>query len=150
MDNFSDIEKCRLAPNDLVLNCVNSFAKIGESAIYELDMDAIVGFNNYAITLDSDACVPHFIHQFCQTYLFRRQLRTVIKEAINQVSFSTKDLNLIRIALPSINEQHRIAELVNVIWKKEKTNRRQIDKAQSLKKSLMQDLLTGKVRVTIN
>ena len=150
LDNFSDIEKCRLVANDLVLNCVNSSAKIGGSAIFELDIEAIVGFNNYAITLDSAVCVPRFIHHFCQTYLFRAQLKTVIKDAINQVSFSTKDLDLIRIALPSLDEQYRIAESINVIWMKEKTHQSQIDKLKSLKKSLMQDLLTGKVRVTVN
>ena len=147
LDNFSDIEKCRLVANDLVLNCVNSSAKIGESAIFELDIKAIVGFNNYAITLDSAICVPRFIHHFCQTYLFRAQLKTVIKDAINQVSFSSKDLDLIRIPLPSLDEQYRIAESINVIWMKEKTNQSQIDKLKLLKKSLMQDLLTGKVRV---
>jgi type I restriction enzyme, S subunit len=150
LDNFTDIEKCRLLKNDLVLNCVNSAAKIGESAIFSLNIDAIVGFNNYAITFHTDICDPNFIHYFTKTHLFKRQLKSVIKDAINQVSFSTKDLDLIQIALPSKSEQSEISKNINYIWKNEKTLMQKLSQTQSLKKSLMQDLLTGKVRVKVN
>ena len=150
LDNFYDIEKCRILENDLVLNCVNSAAKIGGSAVFSLNIDAIVGFNNYAITLNTDVCDPDFIHYFTKTHLFRHQLGLVIKEAINQVSFSTKDLDLIQIALPSKSEQSEISQNIDSIWKNEKTLMKKLTQTQSLKKSLMQGLLTGKLRVQLN
>ncbi len=149
LDNFTDIEKCRLLKNDLVLNCVNSAAKIGDSAIFSLNIDAIVGFNNYAITFHTDVCNPNFIHYFTKTHFFRRQLKSVIKDAINQVSFSTKDLDLIQIALPPKSEQSEISQNINSIWENEKILTQKLSQTQSLKKSLMQDLLTGKKRVQI-
>jgi type I restriction enzyme S subunit len=150
LDNFTDIEKCRLLKNDLVLNCVNSAAKIGGSAIFNSNIDAIVGFNNYAISLHTDFCDPDFIHYCTKTHFFRRQLKSIIKDAINQVSFSTKDLDLIQIALPPKLEQSKISRKIDSIWGNEKILMQKLSQTQSLKKSLMQDLLTGKVRVQVN
>ena len=52
--------------------------------------------------------------------------------------------------MPPYKEQLRIVETVSAIDKKIETHRRKLSQTQSLKKSLMQDLLTGKVRVQVN
>jgi type I restriction enzyme S subunit len=150
LDNFDDVAKCLLSKGDLVLNCVNSAARIGGSAIYNLGSQVIVGFNNYGISLDKETCIPDFILFSTKIPSFNRQLKAVIKDAINQVSFSTKDLQEIFFALPPLPEQEIICGILNSIWIKEKKMRASLEKYKNLKKSLMQDLLTGKVRVTVH
>ncbi|MDB4068486.1 restriction endonuclease subunit S [Pseudomonadales bacterium] len=51
---------------------------------------------------------------------------------------------------PPIEEQHRILEILDHMNASIKRLCNKLSQTQSLKKSLMQDLLTGKVRVTVN
>jgi type I restriction enzyme S subunit len=54
----------------------------------------------------------------------------------------------ITISRPSIEEQNRIEKLLQAADNEELTARNQLDKYLILKTALMQDLLTGKKRVT--
>jgi type I restriction enzyme S subunit len=54
------------------------------------------------------------------------------------------------IALPPIVEQQKIASFIDAISSNIDNQSVKLHQTQSLKKSLMQDLLTGKVRVTVN
>ena len=54
------------------------------------------------------------------------------------------------IPLPSIQEQSKIVDCISAIETNISIGKQKLHQTQSLKKSLMQDLLTGKVRVTVN
>lgn len=54
------------------------------------------------------------------------------------------------ILVPPLPEQKKIASILTSVDEVIENTQKQIDKLQSLKKSLMQDLLTGKVRVSVN
>ena len=56
----------------------------------------------------------------------------------------------IKVAQPSIIEQDKICEMLDHFDTQIRKNRIKLQQTQSLKKSLMQDLLTGKVRVSVN
>jgi type I restriction enzyme S subunit len=63
---------------------------------------------------------------------------------------SSKEVNRYRVAIPSLFEQKEIASILTSMDKTIEEKQRKLQQTQSLKKSLMQDLLTGKVRVTVN
>ena len=54
------------------------------------------------------------------------------------------------IPLPSIQEQSKIVDCIAAIETNISLGKQKLSQTQSLKKSLMQDFLTGKVRVTVN
>ena len=54
------------------------------------------------------------------------------------------------IPLPSIQEQSKIVDCISAIETNVSISKQKLSQTQSLKKSLMQDLLTGKVRVAVN
>jgi len=54
------------------------------------------------------------------------------------------------IPLPSIQEQSKIVDCISAIETNISIGKQKLTQTQSLKKSLMQDLLTGRVRVTVN
>jgi type I restriction enzyme, S subunit len=54
------------------------------------------------------------------------------------------------VALPSVEEQQNISGIISAINDKIEIQNKKLSQTQSLKKSLMQDLLTGKVRVSVN
>ena len=56
-------------------------------------------------------------------------------------------LNELKIPIPQISEQLNIVQIFTSILKDVQNKKQKLAQTQSLKKSLMQDLLTGKVRV---
>ena len=63
---------------------------------------------------------------------------------------NTKDLKKFSVPLPKLEEQVKIVSLLKTLDTTIKNKNLKLEKYQSLKKSLMQDLLTGKVRVSVN
>lgn len=149
LDAFDGIDKCLIQRDDLILNCVNSKAKLASSALYKSNISSIVGFNNYALTLDKDKCLPSFIFYWTKTSNFHNQVKSFSKPAINQVSFSKKDLENIYIPLPTLEEQSKISQLIDPIISLKEDLEKKINKFNSLKIGLENDLLSGRIRVSI-
>ncbi|MDA9927009.1 restriction endonuclease subunit S [Amylibacter sp.] len=87
-------------------------------------------------------------------YLFRSDyVRTQMKflcKYTTRAGISGESLNRCLIALPSMIDQHLFENILINIDKNIWINVRKLAQTQSLKKSLMQDLLTGKVRVQVH
>tara|TARA_Y100000590_G_C15605528_1_gene971831 strand:- start:440 stop:1075 length:636 start_codon:yes stop_codon:yes gene_type:complete len=64
-----------------------------------------------------------------------------------RTSLNTSILENLQIKLPPPEEQERIAEILGSVDEQVAASEKKLDHAELLKKSLMQDLLTGKVRV---
>jgi type I restriction enzyme S subunit len=67
-----------------------------------------------------------------------------------QANLGTADILRLRVLLPPIEEQKTICAILSSLDEMSDVKNKRISQTQSLKKSLMQDLLTGKVRVTVN
>ena len=65
-------------------------------------------------------------------------------------NISGQQIESINFAIPSIQEQQKIASILSSMDSHIEEKQRKLEQTQSLKKSLMQDLLTGKVRVTVH
>ena len=65
-----------------------------------------------------------------------------------QKNINLQDLRLLLISLPTPQEQFQIAEIYEAYADCINAERQHIQKLITIKKSLMHDLLTGKVRVT--
>jgi type I restriction enzyme S subunit len=88
------------------------------------------------------------------TFQVMKYLLPKLKESIEggagQLHLTKPFIQAIGIVLPTQSERLRILELSSSLDKQINTVERKLSQTQSLKKSLMQDLLTGKVRVTVN
>lgn len=80
---------------------------------------------------------------------FQNEIQLITKPAVNQASFTKQDLIGIKIAVPPLNEQNKIASVLSSIDDNILEKKRKLEQTKSLKKSLMHDLLTGKVRVPL-
>jgi len=69
--------------------------------------------------------------------------------AASQTNISQKILANTPIAVPQLSEQRRISAILSSIDKNVKSEKDVLQQLQLLKKGLMQDLLTGKVRVAV-
>jgi type I restriction enzyme S subunit len=91
--------------------------------------------------------------EYLYHYLNAEEVMKKIKElaassAMPAISFSS--LKPIKVKIPSFNEQTEIASKTAIADSHIKLLSKKLAQTQSLKKSLMQDLLTGKVRVQVH
>jgi len=89
-----------------------------------------------------------YVQYLMQSDLFYRYISRDIGATIN--SINNGNLIEYQFSFPPIQEQNKIISILSSIDKNIIKAKDKLCQTQSLKKSLMQDLLTGKVRVTVN
>lgn len=140
------IKNSQLQKGDVLINIVG--ASIGRCAVYKLDFE--FANINQAVCLfrpnaenDSD-----FLAYYLQEgYTQRRLLGTQVETA--RANLSLGDFRKFKFVIPSTKrEQCDIALKLNEVQSKIQQKQTKIQNLQRLKKALMQNLLTGKVRLS--
>ncbi|MGF1690089.1 restriction endonuclease subunit S [Photobacterium kagoshimensis] len=99
------------------------------------------------IQLDIEKVHPEFISCFLNSLMGKKQADFfAIGNA--QLSVTLGDLGKFKVPLPQKNEQVKIALAMKSVEDSLRTTYRKLQSVGNVKKALMQDLLTGKVRVT--
>ena len=91
---------------------------------------------------------PNWFIQFLLSYIFQKQLENYSSFTTIRTITST-DLKKIRVPLPTIKEQTKIAQILTDLDFRIEHEQKRKELFYSTKKGLMQDLLTGKKRVPI-
>ncbi len=136
----------------------NSSAVLHPMGTVVLSRDAGVGKS--AVLAEEMAVSQHFMAWRCGNltdswflYYWMQQAKPTFEAIAIGSTIKTIGLDYfkkLKIAHPPLEEQRSIAAKLRSVDKCIEVNRRKRSQTQSLKKSLMQDLLTGKVRVTVN
>ena len=84
--------------------------------------------------------------QLLKSDAFKKQIALLITGSA-QPNFGPYHLDRTKIATPNINEQLKIASILSEADEKIKKYENKKQKLEELKKGLMQQLLTGKIRV---
>ena len=87
----------------------------------------------------------NYLYYFLKSKLFQDRLSIGVRAA--QSGFNKSDWNSFGFIKPPLPEQKEIAEILSSVDQRIKKEKEYKEKLKSLKKGLMQDLLTGKVRV---
>lgn len=97
-------------------------------------------------SLDNSRLDSLYLRHFLQSSQFFNKISEQ-SQGSAQVNFGPTHLNLLYVIIPPLPEQKKIASILTSVDEVIEDSQKQVKKLQSLKKSLMQDLLTGKVRV---
>ena len=136
----------RLKENDVVMITT---ADCGFSAVFKEQSIPFIA-SAYAIRLRPTLRINS---SFCVCYLQTSIAKNQIEKYERKGTVSNlpgSDVMNVRVPLPSLDEQSEIVSALTSIDTNISNNLEKLHQTQSLKKSLMQDLLTGKVRVTVN
>lgn len=101
----------------------------------------------------SNSCDDIYLSHYFDSYFFERELNAVVQEgarAHGLLNISVNDFFERKIVIPPLSEQKKIVSILTSIMKQIDQKKQKLTLSQSLKKALLQDLLTGKVRVQIN
>jgi len=146
-----DVTAARLAdfaliPSDLVFSRV---ADVGRSVVIsENERGWIMSSNFMRISCDGEKVRPHFLQMLLSnSVLVRKQLRANVNSAGRDVANSAVLLGLY-FTWPSPAEQNDILDKVGVITERLVDEEAVLSKLIDVKSALMNDLLTGRVRVT--
>lgn len=139
----------RLKKNDIVFaGSGETVEDIGKSVAFLYECEAYVG-GDAIVFSPIDGIDSTFLSHQLNDDIRRIQLRK-LGQGSSIVHIYSSSLKHLRVCLPSLNEQRKIASVLTSLGELIEDKRNKLLQTQSLKKALMQDLLTGKVRVKVN
>ena len=127
--------------NDILVNFINSEAKMGTAAIVlrEPDRETIYTTNILKLTVKEDY-YPYFIYLMTFVQSYQNYIKAITKPAVNQASFTTVDFKKYEFLCPAFQEQQAISayflNLDNLI----NSHQEKISQLETLKKKLLQDM----------
>ncbi|MED0687109.1 restriction endonuclease subunit S, partial [Anoxybacillus ayderensis] len=102
------------------------------------------------IRVNKNIIFPEYLHQFFQSEDGKKIFEKGINGSTGQEVLQTSYLKEIKIPLPPFAEQIEIVRRLEILDKKIQIENCKLTELNNLKKSLMQTLLTGKVRVKVD
>lgn len=129
-----------LLPINSLIVCTR--ATIGDCAINTIPMSTNQGFKN--IVPNSDKSILEYLYYFV---VASKQKLKRLGNGSTFLEISKRDFDKIKIPLPPLPEQQKIATILSTWDKAVELKAQLIEQKQEKKKGLMQNLLTGKIRV---
>ena len=110
----SDCADWLLRDGDILISHINSTKHLGKCAIYEGDPPTLVhGMNLLALRVDPEVAASRYVYRILSSTGFRRKLHRITKHSVNQSSFNISSFRKLRIPLPPLAEQKRIAGILD-------------------------------------
>ena len=134
-----------LKDNDILLTVVGTLGRVAIVKNYS---------NNYtfqrsvAIIRLKEECIVEFYYQIFKSISFKKQL--ILKSnASAQAGVYLGELAKLKVIFPPLEEQKQIAKILSTTDEKLENLKAKKESFEELKKGLMQKLLTGEVRVSV-
>lgn len=134
----SEIEKCIVHRGDVLFNRTNSIELVGKTCVFDKDEDMVIAGYIIRVRLKS-IMLPIVLSYFMNTDALKKKLRNMAKGAVNQANINAQEFKSINIYLPPIELQTQFADFVKQVDKSRVAVQKELDKAQMLFDSLMQE-----------
>ncbi len=146
-EKYNEQIRSSAGPGDILM------AKIGMNAgacaiIPEDHSVGILAGNSLKMTVDIDKISNTYLLSILHLMRYTSEMRRLLTETA-QPAVSITTLKSLKLALPPLQEQHEITGALNSIDSKYTSIVEKLVHLKQIKKALMQDLLTGKVRVNL-
>jgi restriction endonuclease S subunit len=149
--NFTPAERERygLLPGDLLLNEGQSLELVGRCAVYGGDPKSHCFQNTLVRYRCHPDVYPTFAYLQFKHYLHTRRFIAIAKQTTSIAHLGAARFAGMETAFPSLEEQIRISEIYSAGRERLNLERRQLAGMRAVKRGLMEDLLTGRVRVEV-
>lgn len=142
---FSDFESVEILPNDVLVTMMGT---VGDSAVFPADAKrGIMDSHLLRIRPNLQTVIPEFLAILISE-------SKIVEDQINSLSHGLvmSGLNIgivesLTVPIPPIDEQQKLVDILSTTSKSIEVERSRLQSLKELKRGLMQDLLTGKVRV---
>ncbi|MGV9984742.1 hypothetical protein [Streptomyces olivaceus] len=139
-----------LQAGDVLFNRTNSLERVGKSCVWTEELRG-ASFASYLIRLNFDRTRVHpaYLVEWLEHDLIRRRVRRLATPGAQQVNVNPTSLRGMDIELPSLEVQGRIVDSMQAIDYLQQCTAVKQEKLKVQQKALMDDLLTGRVRVPV-
>jgi len=141
----SFLQRSKLLKNDLVFTYVGT---LGEVALIPENNKFHLAPNVARISFKNGFYEPRFILQLFLSHFVKKQI-DYLTSSTTQAALSMANIRKIKIFLPPFSEQYRIASILTQIDEVIEKEQKYKAKLERIKQGLMEDFLTGKVRVEV-
>ena len=127
--------------NDILVNFINSEAKMGTAAIVlrEPDRETIYTTNILKLTVKENY-YPYFIYLMTFVQSYQNYIKSITKPAVNQASFTTVDFKKYKFLCPAFQEQQAIGAYFSNLDNLINSHQEKITQLETLKKKLLHDM----------
>lgn len=139
----------KLEKGDILFNRTNSYELVGKVGIFLLQGDFT--FASYLIRLRAkpQLVYPSYLNLYLNLEKTQNKLRSLATRGVSQSNINAKNLRSVKIPIPRINEQEKIASTIELVDQKIQHQKQKKNLLVNVKLGLMQVLLNGKVRVRV-
>lgn len=145
-----DAYRYKLNYNDVLFNRTNSLEHVGRTSIWKGTEE--VSFASYLVRLfpDTNKILPDYLNLWMNLPSTQSAIRRYATPGVHQVNINPTNLRKSKITLPKkLSEQEKIIGIIQNQKQALKSEIAALEKLQLLKQGLMQDLLSGQVRVKV-
>ncbi len=142
IDDVCKYEDFLLHDQDILMSHINSEKHLGKVAIYhQKEGEQIIhGMNLLMLRANPEIVFPPYAAYYFESPFFKRRIVNITKKSVNQASFTVTALKEINIPILSIEEQRRIAAILNKVSNLIAKHRRQLDTLDELAKARFVEL----------
>jgi type I restriction enzyme S subunit len=143
---FETVKRSAVYPGDVLLSKVGT---IGYSCIFpnHIEKAILSTTGSCKLTVNSEIISPLFL---CYSLNHLKPFMDLIASEGVQPFLNMNTIKSFLIKIPTLTEQQKIVDIMESISKKMNTVETKLASVKNIKKALMQDLLTGKVRVKLD
>ena len=99
---------------DILISHINSSKHLGKCALYDGQPKQLIhGMNLLCLRTDQNVADPRYVWRMIASPSFRRQIPRITKNSVNQSSFNISNFLKLKLRLPSLPEQKRIAAILD-------------------------------------
>lgn len=145
---FTDREysEYRLVPGDILLNEGQSLHLVGRAAVYD-GQPANCCFQNTLVRFRAETVSPTFAYALTRTLYWTGKLSAIATQTTSVAHLGVSRFADLRVALPPDDEQEQIANTFVALSAAAETLKSAGVRLRQLRMSLVDDLLSGRVRV---
>lgn len=132
--------------NDILINFINSEAKMGTATIVEVEPDRRTIYTTNILRMQANTSMSdsYFLLYLSMTYDYCNYIKSITKPAVNQSSFTTVDYKKYLFRMPSLKEQKKIGEYFHNVDTLITLHQRKCDETKELKKYMLQKMFPKK------
>ena len=144
-----DFARYRVRKGDILFNRTNTVELVGKVGIFALEGDFV--FASYLVRLvANEENDPRFLNYYLNGFEGQKRIAAKVTPSIGQANINTRSLKSVWAIKPPRDEQSAIADRLDAFHDLICAKEQKIAALKRLKKSLMQNLLTGRIRMPVD
>lgn len=144
-----DVARYALKPGDVLMNEGGDIDKLGRGDVWQGQITPCVHQNHVFSVRCGRRLLPRYLSFLAESSLGKSYFLRTGKQTTNLASINKTQLRNFPLPLPGLDEQEAIVTRINAVRGEVDASVAQCTQLRQLKQGLLQDLLTGTVRVSV-